>query len=173
MADSNKNVEKVTRFSEIIGNTDTGPTVEQIACLLNTERLNGIQKESAKELKELAERQEKVRKLHQLVAAINNNTDKNGKLKVEKGSELEKLLKEAEKMGIKLKKTNGTYEGVDRQNMVDNIGMFIDDLNTQNDMQLQKVTRLTNERYESYQLAKSMIKPDDEAKKNIARNIAR
>ena len=50
--------------------------------------------------------------------------------------------------------------------------MHIEDLNTQNDMQLQTVTQLTNERYETYQMARAIMKPLDEDKKQKARSVA-
>lgn len=54
-----------------------------------------------------------------------------------------------------------------RDRMVDNIRMDMDDLNVQNDMQLQKVSRLKNEHSESYQNARMMLRTIRDMIKNI------
>jgi len=64
------------------------------------------------------------------------------------------------------------YSREERERLVENIRMACDDLNMENDMQIQTVTRLTNERYEAFQLARSIMKPLHEDKINKARALA-
>lgn len=165
---------KVTGTEETGGEPPFDPnkyTLEQLVLLVTSERLHNIEKQSRDELKELKERQEKVKELHDLLSKINSLTDDVGKVKVDE--ELKKLLEAAKEAGIDIdiKDVGKEYDGRGRERLVDNIRMRIDDLNVKNDMQIQAVTRLTNERYESYQLARSIIKPLDEDKKNKARAI--
>ncbi|MFQ5729195.1 MAG: hypothetical protein ACE5GN_02400, partial [Waddliaceae bacterium] len=124
-----------------------------------------------KELKELKERQAKVAELHKVLKAINAATDANGKIDCSKNDELKKLLKKAKELGADVKDDKFKYNKEERDRLVENVRMSIEDLNVQNDMQLQTVSRLTNERYESYQMARSILKPLHEAKISHARGI--
>jgi len=65
------------------------------------------------------------------------------------------------------------YNKDERDRLVENIRMTIEDLNVKNDMQLQTITRLTNERYESYQMARSILKPLHDDKINKAHAMAK
>ena len=147
-------------------------TLEQLVLLVTTERLHTIEKQSRDAIKELTERQGRVRTLHDILTKINSMSDDSGKVKVDE--ELHKMLKDAaqsEGLDIDIKDVGQEYSTASRDRLVDNFRMRVDDLNIQNDMQIQKVTRLNNERYESYQLARSILKPLDEDKKNKARAI--
>lgn len=150
-----------------------------------TSRIAALQEETTKEIKELKERQREVNELHDLIAKINKMTEKDGKVKMD--DELREMLEKAitnpansealnelkiDKDSIKFIKTGDKYSTDDRQRLIENIRMHIEDLNTQNDMQLQTVTKLTNERYETYQMARAIMKPLDEDKKQKARAIA-
>lgn len=146
-------------------------TLEQLVLLVTTERLHQIEKKSRDEIKELSERQKKVEELHKILSKMNALTDNSGHLKMDE--ELHKLLEAAKSEGLDLniKEVGGEYDTRERDRLVDNVRMRVDDLNIKNDMQIQAITRLTNERYESYQLARSILKPLDEDKKNKARAI--
>ena len=146
--------------------------MQQAMLMVMNERIDSIGDATGKELQELLERQQKVTELQNIRAHINSVIDKDGKIVVAKDSELEKLLKRAEELGVKLPKTNGTFQRDDTSRLTENFRMVVEDLNTKNDMQLQKVTKYTNERYEAYQMARSILKPCDDAAKSAARNIA-
>ncbi len=148
-------------------------------------RLDFLKNETTGELEHLKNRQKEVSELHDLIAKINSLTDKDGKVKVD--PELFALLNKAitnnensaelnegkiNPENLKILEEGKIYKSEDRQRLIENIRMHIDDLNTTNDMQLQTITQLTNERYETYQMARAIFKPMDEDKKNKARAIA-
>lgn len=146
-------------------------SLEKLLFLVHTDRLKLLEDKSGTTLDTLTENQDKVAKLHDLIAMINEATDKDGKINVQKGSELEKLLKEAEEMGVKIAKTDGEFTDKEKERLVENVRLQIENLNVKNDMMLQEVTRITNERYEMYQLTRMAHKVLDEDKKNKARAI--
>jgi hypothetical protein len=82
------------------------------------------------------------------------------------------MLKQAKEYGVDLKDDKFKFNKEERERLIENIRLTIDDCNVLNDMQLQTITRLTTERYESYQLARSIMKPLHEDKTNKARAIA-
>lgn len=151
---------------------DENLSLESLILLINTERLQGLKDQTAKELKELKERQEKVRRLHALLSSINAATDDKGKLDLSKKVEFFKLLAEAKALGIEMKEGKLLFTKEERDRLVENIRMAVEDLNVENEMQIQAISRLTNERYESYQMARSILKPLHEDKQRKAREIA-
>jgi hypothetical protein len=130
-----------------------------LVLLLTTERLHRLEEESHAQLKELRERQEKVSFLHKLTKTINAATSANGELNLEPFPELPEMIKEAKALGLEVDENKLKYTSEERERLVENIRMTTEDLNVQNDMQLQMITRMTNERYESYQMARSILKP--------------
>jgi len=55
--------------------------------------------------------------------------------------------------------------------LVENIRMTVEDLNTENEMQMTKVSRLHSERLEMFQFIKSILKSEHDAKTNHARKM--
>ena len=151
--------------------------LEQLVFLL-TERLNQLQQKSTDEFKELKNRQDEVVQMHKIMKVINSNTNDNSELSYDVTHELVQHLKDAqEKFGIDIQggtiKDGKIYYSKDqRERLIDNIRMTIDDHNTKNDMQMQTVTRLINERYESYQMARAILKPIHDDKMSKARAIS-
>lgn len=143
-------------------------SLETLVLLVNTSRLSFLRDKINTEFAELKQRQEKVSFLHKLLKKINVATSDKGEF--DSSEEIQKLLAQAKEMGVEmLDKQHYTKEERDR--LVENIQMTIEDFNVSNDMQLQAVNRLTNERYESYQLARSILKPLHEAKMQTARGV--
>lgn len=179
MSDNNSNnASKIENSSveEIVANNTGEPenlSLEALIMLINTSRLNQLRDKTNQEFGELHKRQEQVATLHNLLKKINTNTSNDGTLDCSSNNELQELLKQAKGMNVDLKEDQKTYTKDERDRLVDNIRMTVDDLNVKNDMQLQSVNRLTNERYESYQMARSIIKPLHEAKMQIARNTGK
>lgn len=143
--------------------------LEQLVLLILAERLNSLQDSVEKELADLNERQKDVRTLHKVMKAINANTDDKGNFDCTKSPELIDLLNQARELGIDIKEGKTKYTKEERDRLVDNLKMGVEDLNVQNEMKLQKISRLTNERYESYQLARTIMKPLHDDKVNKAR----
>ena len=152
--------------------------LEQLISLLLTERLNQLQQKSTDEFNELKKRQDVVVQLHKILKAINSNTNSDSELLFDIHSDLMKSLGELkDKHDIEIpewafKDGKLAYTKDQRERLIDNIRMTIDDHNTKNDMQMQTVTRLINERYESYQMARAILKPIHDDKMSKARAIA-
>lgn len=144
-------------------------SLEQLVMVLLSERLQHLQTRTEKEFLELKERQELVAKLHKILKKINNFTNEKGELFLKDNHELKQVLESAKELGVDINTGKDSYNSQERERLVDNIRMTIEDLNTKNDMQLQAVTRLTNERYESFQLARSIMKPLHDDKHNKAK----
>ena len=145
-------------------------SLEALILLINTERLKHLQDKTEKEFATLKERQDKVAELHNIMKAINAATNSKGELDVTGNEELQGLLEKAKELGVDVK-DGKKFNRDERDRLVENIRMTVEDLNVQNDMQLQTISRLTNERYESYQMARSILKPLHDAKTSFARGM--
>lgn len=151
---------------------DDSLSLESLILLINTEHLKNLKEKTRIELTELKNRQEKVRVLHQLMRSINTATDDKGKLDCSNNQEIKDLLEKASDLGIVTKKGKFKFSKEERDRLIENIRMAVDDYNVESDMQLQSVSRLTNERYESYQMARSILKPLHEDKQRKAREMS-
>lgn len=147
-------------------------SLEALVLLINTERLKFLHTKTHKEFTELKNRQDQVRALHTLMKKINNATDGNGALDIANNPELQQLIKDAKELGVETIDDKTSYTKEERDRLIDNIRVTSDDLNILNDMQLQTINRLTNERYESYQMARSILKPLHDAKMRAIKGIA-
>jgi hypothetical protein len=153
--------------------------LEQLVFLTLTERLKQLQTQSQDEFKELKKRQEEVVQMHKALKAINSFTDSDSLLSFDQDSDIHQQFKDLrEKFDIPLhdgsvdKNGKISYTREQRERLIENIRMSIDDHNTKNEMQMQTVTRLVNERYESYQMARAILKPIHDDKMSKARAIA-
>lgn len=153
-------------------------------------RIESLKNSTGKDLEELLARQKEVEELHKLLARINEGTDKDGKLKVT--DELLEFLNKAIKSNspegstgenssdslkmdpkeLKILEKGKTYTSAERQRLYENIKSHIETLQTKSDMQLQALTQSTNERYETYQLARSIMKTLQELGKSFVRAVA-
>lgn len=162
--------------NEIVQETDPklpeNISLEALVLLINAERLKTLQDSTAKEFKELRERQEKVKQLHDLLQSLNKETTDKGEVDLKTKKDLADTLKKLKDHGISYNEDKTSYNKDERDRLVENIKMTIEDYNVQNEMQLQKVSRLTNERYESYQMARSILKPLHDDKHNKARAMS-
>lgn len=173
MANENLNPVQGNVLEELVDKkvSNSGISLETLTLLINTERLKSLHDKTKKEFTELKERQNQVSKLHKVLKKINAETSTAGEFDCSSNEELKKLLVEAKDLGVDLKTDKFKYTKDERDRLVENLRMTIDDLNVKNDMQLQTVNRLTNERYESYQLARAILKPLHEAKMQSVRGI--
>ncbi|MDF2549229.1 MAG: hypothetical protein K0S07_296 [Chlamydiales bacterium] len=146
-------------------------SLETLLLFVNTERVRDIEARIQKEFAALKEGQEQVRFLHKVQKAINALSKEDGTLDISGNDELKQYFQEARQMGVPIDEGKVKFTVHERERLLENFQMTVEDLNTQNDMQLQTVTRLTNERYESFQLARSVLRPLHEDKLNKARAI--
>lgn len=147
-------------------------SLEALVLLINTDFLKVLKEKTRHALNELKERQEKVRTLHQLLRQINTSTDEKGRFDCSKSQEIQDLLTKAKDLGVEIQDGKLKYSKEERDRLVENIRITADDYNVENDMQLQVISRLTNERYEAYQMARSILKPLHEDKQRKARAIS-
>lgn len=147
-------------------------SLDALMMLLHSDRLRSLRDQSTKEFKELHQRQADVRELHDILKAINKATSEKGDFDAKSNDELIGHLKKAKKHGVDVVDDKTKYSRDDRDRLVENLRMTIEDLNVQNDMQLQTVQRLTNERYESYQMSRTIFKTLHDDKHYKARKIA-
>ena len=174
MADETKGVNDVvsTALSAVSGNTDPKELgIESLVLLINTERLRFLENKITKEFIELKRRQDDVSFLHKLIKSVNSSTT-NEELDCSKNTELQQMLKKATELGVDLKVDKFKYTKDERERLIENIRLTSENLNVINDMKFQTFSRLTTERYESYQLARSIMKPLHEDKIDKARAIA-
>lgn len=155
-----------------LGDSHGQPSLETLVLMINTQRVKEIEEKTRIEFKELQERQEKVRVLHKILKAINSACEEDGSLDISDNQDLQDLLKEGEDLGVDIPKDKTKFSRQEKERLVENFQMTTEDYNMQNEMQLQTITRLTNERYESYQLARTIFRPLHEAKVNNARGAA-
>lgn len=146
-------------------------SIESIVLLINTERLRYLENKITSEFLELKRRQDEVTYLHKLIKSINTATN-NDEFDCSNNAELQQMLKKAKEYGVDLNEDKFTYNKDERDRLIENIRLTAEDMNVLNDMQLQTITRLTTERYESYQLARSIMKPLHEDKVNKARAMS-
>lgn len=146
-------------------------SLEALVLLINSERLKTLENKIASEFIELKKRQDQVSFLHKLIKTINTATT-NEEFDCTDNQELKNLLAKAKEHGVDMKEGKYKFNKEERERLIENIRITADDNNVLNDMQLQTITRLTTERYESYQLARSIMKPLHEDKVNKARAIA-
>lgn len=147
-------------------------TLEQLTLLVTIERVKSLEDKTKAEYEALRDRQGKVTFLHRLLKTVNLITDGKDQLNLNQHPDLKEMIQQAKDLGADIDPSKMTYTKDERDKFVESLRITCDDLNIQNDMQIQTVTRLTNERYETFQLAKSMFRPLDEAKTAIARSIA-
>ncbi len=162
-------------LNEAVNKTEQRPdsrqlSVEALALLINAERLKQLETSITKEFTELKARQEKVSHLLKAIKAVNAATE-NDELDISKNQELQSFIAKAKEYGAEIKDGKVKYNKQERDRLIENIRITADEMNILNDMQLQTITRMTTERYESYQLARSIMKPLHDDKINKARAI--
>lgn len=147
-------------------------SLESLILLLNTENFSKLKDATRTELTELKKRQQDVKRLNEILRSINAATDDKGKLDCSKNEELKNLLKEARDLGVNLKEGKTSFTKEEKDRLVENIRLTTEDLKVDNDLQLQNITRLTNRRYESLQLARGMLEPLERAKRKANQGIS-
>lgn len=165
-------IEPPLPIKEVEKPKDNRYSIDTLVLLITTERLHHLKERTRKELTELKERQEKVKTLHKLLRAINTGTDDKGKVDFSNNKEVQELFKQAKKLGADVNDGKFKYSREERDRLVENIRITVDDYNVECDMQLQSISRLTNERYECYQMARSILRPLHDDKIRKAQGIA-
>lgn len=66
----------------------------------------------------------------------------------------------------------GDFDKEDRDKLIGNLNRGLETLNLQQNMSLERMQQLVSERYEAYQFARAIMKPEHEAKVQAARGIS-
>jgi len=170
-ASINQILTKAAKAPEETGPKPEDMSLESLILLINAERLKNLQTKTETEFDALRARQQNVADLHDVIKAINTATDKNGAIDITNDTNLQNLIENAKNLGVDVKEGQMVFNKDEKDRLIENIRMTVEDLNVQNDMQLQTISRLTNERYESYQLARSILKPLQDAKTTLAKAL--
>ena len=120
-------------------------SIDKLVLSITKKRLDNCYAKTEKEFSEIKDRQKKISNLHKLHKTLNAHTTSKGEIDFKNNEELKSLIKNAKDQGLEIDPTKTVYNKDERERLVDNIRMSVEDLNLQNDLQLQTVTRLTNE----------------------------
>ena len=144
-----------------------------------------------KEFDKLKVGQARTREFNKLIKLINQQTNADGTLNIQPGSELHQLLLAASQeipattlpvngnapqdpplSGIEVDASKTTYTKEELHRLLENIRISVDDMNVVNELQLQTVNRLVAQQQELFQIMKSLLKPLHDTKIGMARAIA-
>lgn len=146
-------------------------TLETQLNFLHLSRLNDLKNKLDREFGELKKGQNQVMFLHKLLKRINKETNEKGEFDCSNDKEFQELLLKAKDMGVDINETKFKYNKDDKDRLVDNLRMTIQDLNVNVDMKNQMSSRYMNERYESFHFIKTNMKILDETKRQSIREI--
>lgn len=147
-------------------------SVEATALLVGMKNITRLEQKVRDELKSLSERRNQVTTLHKLLKSLNSVTNDKGEADLSKNPEIKEMLQQAKDLGLEVPAIKDKYTKDERTRLVENLRTTCDDLNIQNDMQVQTISRITNERHEAFQMMRGILKPAHEDKINKARAIA-
>lgn len=154
-----------------ISTDNSNLSLESLTLLINAERLKTLEGKITNGLLDIKSNQEQVAFLHKLIKAINTATV-NGEFDCTDNADLKKLFKKAKDYGVDIQANKFKFNKDERELLIENIRMTADDINVLVDMKQQEVSRLITERYEAWQLARSVLKPLHEDKTDKSRAMA-
>lgn len=140
-------------------NTDQSkhPDILPLVKAILFSQLESLQNKSKKALKEFNDRHGQVIELHHLMQALRSLKDNQGNVDITQNEEIKNLIKRAKELGVDLQEDKTQYTKEELNDLLENIRMTVEDLNTKNEVLQQKITRLNNEKYESLQIANKVI----------------
>lgn len=145
------------------------PNIEGNTILLLTTRLGYLKNDILAQFKELKKRQDAVSELNKTIQALTTNKNEGGDIDFSNNEELKTLFKRAKELGVNIDEQKTKYTKDQLNDAIGNIKMTVEDLNVRNEQQLHETSRLNSERYESFQLARAIMKPLHDDKINKAR----
>lgn len=157
-------------------------STETLAKLIGSDHLAHLEIRMKNELKKLSEGQEKVVFLQTIVQTINSFAVKDKMVDISQGNasqatQLMEWLGKAQEMGLVIPKkikeslSNSVWDVEDKEALLDNLRMTIENWNTNNETQLQLTIRLVSQQDQAYQFMRAIMKPIHEDKQNKARKI--
>lgn len=149
-------------------NPNADLSLEALIELIRAERLKHLKSQSDNQFKELKAAQKEVATLQDLIQSINAATKADGTLDLEKNPDLKAQIDAAKELGVEVNAQN-KFNKEERDRLIENIRMTIQNKNTDIDMQLQTTSLLTSECFETYQMLRQILKPAHEMKLACAR----
>jgi|GEM_PF-3133367 len=147
-------------------------SLETLTLLVNKERVDHLENKLKTNFKDLRKRHEEIKALQSLIRALNAATDENEKLDLTNKPELKELYQQVgEKFDLSLPKKD-KFTGFERERMIENIKMAVNEANLDNDLLMNLVQQLNSERNESFQLALKILKTLNDIKTRQTQAIA-
>lgn len=119
---------------------------------------------------EIAQRQERIKLLHEILQAINKLSDEAG-LDLSAHPEVLKKLKIAKDLGIDVADDQLKYTTQERDFLKESLQMGAEDFNNDNKLQTQKMHMQIQEADRWLMLANTMVKTDERIKRRIAEKL--
>lgn len=141
--------------------TASEPTVQQLAFMLHLSKANDVRTKIAAEADELKARQAKIKYLHEIMQEVNNALDKQGNLDLTKNPELQKKLKAATEMGVKIPEDLSKFDVHQSKRLMDNLTYVVEDFEKEDSTQMRKITSLYTESEQSIMIAKNTLSAID------------
>lgn len=119
---------------------------------------------------EIAQRQDKIKLLHQILQAINKLSNEKG-LDISQQTELQEKLKVAKELGVDISIDRMNYNAQERDFLKESLCMAADDFNNENKLQQQKMNVLSQEADRWLTLANTMLKVTERACKHTVEKL--
>lgn len=156
-----------------------GLTVKQLALLIVHHKLDHLKLSYLQKMLEWKENRAKIQDYTVVLSLINARV-KDGKLQLEPSdskeefkynlrAQLEQLVKDGLILNIP---ADGLFDAQAREGLVTNLKGMLDGFNLNNNIVIEDLQQIMNERYEAYQYARGIMKPENDAGTQVARNIA-
>lgn len=124
-----------------------------------------VQTEKLKELKGEQGKVRELQKLQQLMTVVGDEGD------LAITDEMRSLIEKAEKYGAVIPKYEDKLTKEQRVDMVDRLRVTTENINQDNDMLLQAISRITNVAHEMYALARTLMRTGHEILMKIIRKV--
>ncbi len=148
-------------------------TVEELALLLQVDRLETIDQQMQDASTTIRDRQEDIRLLHDAIAKINNALDDKDRLDIADNEELQELFQQLrDELDIDIDPAKTYWKSEEKDRLIEALRFRCEDLNSINQMDLQDIHLFMTKRYEIYELTKSILKPLHQDKVNKARKLS-
>ncbi|MBT3579017.1 MAG: hypothetical protein HN501_03400 [Waddliaceae bacterium] len=157
---------------EVAEDGDADFCIEDLALLVQAHRLKALEKTMKTKTDNIKEKQGNIKYLHSVLTKINNSLDKKDKLDISKNNDLKGMFGKAREMGVDIPKDKKVWTKDEKERLLDSIRTECEDLSSENQMSLQDTQALMNQRFETYELTKSILKPLHDDKINKARKMA-
>lgn len=146
-------------------------SLESLTLLVKMNNLKVVDEKIQTKFTDIRDRQNQVAQLYAAIKAINTETTEAGGFEFSSNEELKEKLIRAKALGVDIKDGKFSYNKEERDRLLENIRMTVDELNVDNDMEIQEVTRLYNFRNEAILFAKNIMKTLHDIKQTLGRAV--